>query len=122
MFPTIGAWRTAMMALPCFPSLVALIATLPTPTPFTRPAADTIATLAAPVLHATDGPLSVSPTESRRIDRSCSESPWDSDAAPGQTVTDASGPVLTVIVAEPVCCSLVAVIVALPAVTAATRP
>src|SRR5437667_324809 len=67
-------------------------------------------------------PLSGFPFASFGVAASCTVWPACTDAVAGLTVTDATGTVLTVIVAVPPCPSLVAVIVAEPAVTPVTSP
>jgi hypothetical protein len=51
-----GSAETATAAVPVFPSTVAVIVALPTATPVTIPEADTVATAALEVLHATARP------------------------------------------------------------------
>jgi hypothetical protein len=105
------------------PSLVAVIVELPAPTAVTMPVELTVDTKEAPELHTTALPVKVAPLESLSVAVSCVLLPTATFAVAGLTVTVATGAGAgTVIEDVPVCVSLVAVIVAVPALTAVTRP
>src|SRR5207244_6989678 len=105
---------TVTVAVPLFPSLVAVIVALPTATPATRPVAVTVATPPLLVAHVTVRPLSGFPLASRSAAASCAVPPMTTLGAPGLTPTVATGATVTVTAAVPLVPSLVAVIVAVP--------
>src|SRR5437764_14728236 len=113
---------TVTLAVPLFPSLVAVIVAVPAATPVTRPFAETVAALALLVAQLMLRPLSAVPLASLGVAVSCTVAPTSSTGAAGLTLTDATGTGVTVTVAVPFCPSLVAVIVALPTATPVTRP
>src|SRR5213080_2092251 len=113
---------TVMAEVPLLPSLVAVIVAEPAVTPVTSPLPPTVATALLLLAQVTVRPLSGFPFASFGVAASCTVWPACTDAVAGLTVTDATGTVLTVIVAVPPCPSLVAVIVAEPAVTPVTSP
>src|SRR5919198_174677 len=117
-----GTTLTVIAAVPLLPSLVAVIVAEPAATAVTRPVADTVAMPEALVVHVTARPVSTLPAESLVVAASCCVCPTTRPAEAGVTVTDATGTMLTVMVAVPLLPSLVAVIVADPAATAVTRP
>src|SRR6266850_1498781 len=117
-----GTGFTFTMAVPLFPSLLAVIITAPTATPWTRPLALTVATAALLVDHVTTRPLSAVPLLSLRVAASCTACPAMTEAGLGETDTDATGTMVTPTVAVPLLPSLVAVIVTAPAATPRTRP
>ena len=113
---------TVTSAVPLFPSLVAVIVAAPAATPITSPLVVTVATDPLLVAHDTTRPDRALPPASFGVAVSWIVCPVSSAADPGLTVTDATGTVVTVIAAVPACPSLVAVMVAEPAVTPLTRP
>src|SRR5205809_206209 len=117
-----GTGVTVMADAPLFPSLVAVIVAVPAVFPVTSPLALTVATAVLLLAQVTVRPLSGFPFASFGVAVSCTVWPTCTDAVAGLTVTAATGTVLTVIVAEPLCPSEVAVIVAAPAATAVTSP
>jgi len=107
------------------PSLVAVTLVVPAPTAVTRPLELTDAMLLLALDHETTRPVRMLLLTSRVVADSLTVSPTWSDGAAGKTDTDATGigaDGLTVIADCPVFPSLVAVIVALPAATAVTKP
>src|SRR5213594_643116 len=106
-----GTVLTVTVAVPRCPSLVSVIVA--------APAVATAVLLLPQLTGRPDNGLPPAPFE---VAASCTVWPTCTDAVPGLTVTDATGTVLTVIVAVPLCPSLVAVIVAAPAVTPVTTP
>src|SRR5437867_3883402 len=117
-----GTGVTVMADAPLFPSLVAVIVAVPAALPVTSPLAVTVATAVLLLPQLTVRPDNGLPLASFAVAVSSTVWPTCSDAVAGLTVTDATGTVLTVIVALPLCPSLVAVIVAAPAVTPVTTP
>src|SRR3990172_9425453 len=112
------------LAVPLFPSLVAVIVADPSPAPVTRPAADTVATWGASVSQVTVRPGSALPAASLVVAVSCTVPPTGTLADAGGTSTDATGAVLAVTVtpAAPLFPWIVAVTVADPSATPVTRP
>src|SRR6266516_4028233 len=117
-----GTFVTVIAAVPLLPSLVAVIVAGPAALPVTSPLALTVASAVLLLAQVTVRPLSGFPFASFGVAVSCTVWPTCTDAVAGLTVTAATGTVLTVIVAEPLCPSEVAVIVAAPAATAVTSP
>src|SRR2546422_1040623 len=117
-----GTGVTVMADAPLFPPLVAVIVAVPAVSPVTSPLALTVATVALLLAQVTVRPVRGLPFASLGVAASCTVWPTCTDAVAGLTVTDATGTVLTVIVAEPLCPSLVAVIVDEPAGTPVTSP
>jgi hypothetical protein len=120
-----GTGVTVIVAVPLWPSLVAVIVATPKLTADTRPVlAFTVAIAGASELQATERPESTSPAESLVVAVSCSVLPDATLADSGDTVTVATGAGngVTEIVAVPDFPSLVAVIVADPVATAVTSP
>src|SRR5438552_2292168 len=117
-----GTGVTVIVEGPLFPSLVAVIVAVPAALPVTSPLAVTVATAVLLLPQLTVRPDNGLPLASFGVAVSCTVWPTCTDAVLGLTVTDATGTVLTVIVAVPLCPSLVAVIVAAPAVTPVTTP
>src|SRR6266550_4143702 len=105
-----GISATVTVALPVRPSLMAVIVAVPTVPPVTSPLGDTDATVSA------------LPAESFGVAVSCTVCPGVRLAVAGETCTEATGTIATLIVAVAVLLSLVAVIVAEPWVTPATCP
>src|SRR5437764_408939 len=117
-----GTGVTVIVEGPLFPSLVAVIVAVPAALPVSSPVAVTVATAVLLLPQLTVRPDNGLPLASFGVAVSCTVWPTCTDAVLGLTVTDATGTVLTVTVAVPLCPSLVAVIVAAPAVTPVTIP
>src|SRR5881398_2934018 len=112
-----------MAAVPLWPSLVAVIVAEPATFPVTSPVPVTVATDVLLLAHVTERPVRMLPLASRRVALSCTVWPVGTLADAGLTVTDATGTPLTVMLAVPLCPSLVAVIVTgPPAATPLTSP
>src|SRR5213595_502080 len=103
-----------MAAVPFWPSLVAVIVAEPATLPVTSPVPVTVATDVLLLAHVTERPVRMLPLASRRVALSCTVCPAGTLADAGLTVTDATGTPLTVMLAVPLCPSLVAVIVTGP--------
>jgi len=117
-----GTDVTVTVAVPVFPSLVAVIVTVPGATPVTTPLVDTVAIDEALVDHVTVRPVSVLPFTSLVVALNVDVPPTTTVAVDGVTVTVATGAGVTVTVAVPVLPSLVAVIVAVPGEAPVTTP
>ncbi len=108
--------------MPLFPSLVAVIVANPTAMPVTRPLPFTVATARVAARPSHTRPASALPLASRGVAVSCTVCPAATLADAGLTLTDATGANVTVTAAVPLFPSLVAVIVADPALTPVTSP
>ena len=120
----VGAF-TASCALPEIPPLVAVMVALPAANAVTSPDAETVASAVLSELHVMTRPSSTPPLASRVIAVACVIWPTVSDAELRETPTDDTGAgegAAIVTAALPAWPSLVAVMVALPAVTAVTSP
>src|SRR5438132_4685965 len=117
-----GTRLTVTAALPAFPSLVAVIVADPAAAPVTSPLADTVATAQALDVQATARPVSTLPAASLSVAVSCAAPPSRMTAVTGPITTDATGTFATLVAADPLCPSLVAVIVTDPAATPVTSP
>jgi hypothetical protein len=117
-----GACVTVTVALPVFPSLVAMMFAVPTATAVTTPAEDTVATVVLSELHVTARPVSVAPFASSVVAVACEVPTAVIELGTRATVTDATGTGVTVMAEVPLLPSLVAVIVADPAVCDVTSP
>ena len=113
---------TVTAEVPVFPSLVAVIAAEPPPTPLTKPLVDTVATAVLPLAHVTGRPLRGLPFASSGVAVSCTLAPVATVAEAGLTATEATGTGFTVTAELPLFPSLVAVIVAEPTATPVTSP
>src|SRR5207302_7486421 len=113
---------TVTTAAPLWPSLVAVIVADPAAAPVTSPLADTVATAQALDVQATARPVSTLPAASFSVAVSCTAPPTSMTAVTGLITTDATGTVATLVAADPLCPSLVAVIVTDPVATPVTRP
>ena len=115
---------TVIVAVPVFPSLVAVIVEVPTATAVTTPAAETVATFCAPDVHVTVRPVNALPAASFTASVSVVVPPTASGVVAGVMVTVATGTIAaaTVIVALPLFPSLVAEMEAVPGATAVTSP
>jgi hypothetical protein len=118
----IGICLTLIVAEPVRPSTVANTTAVPAPVAVTTPDALTVATLGAPDVHDTVRPVSVLPRESFGVAVSVTVPPIVKSAWPGDTSTVDTGTGVTVMSAVPLLPSLVAVIFAVPTVTAVTSP
>jgi hypothetical protein len=96
-----GIGLIVMVAVPCFPSLVAVIVTVPTAIAVTIPACVTVAFVLSVLLHATVRPVSGAPVKSSVAAVNCCARPTITAAVTGVTVTVATGGGVTVSVAEP---------------------
>src|SRR5204863_115792 len=117
-----GTCTTVMADVPLCPSLVAVMVAEPATFPVTSPLVLTVATGVLLLDHATVRPHSGLPFASLGVAVSWTVWPTCTLGEPGLTVTDATGTVVTVMPAVPLCPSLVAVIVAEPATTPVTSP
>src|ERR1041385_1059142 len=117
-----GSPCTVTVALPLCPSLVAVIVAEPAATPLTTPLPLTPATEVLLLAHVTVRPANGFPLASFGVAVSCIVPPTSTDAVAGLTLTDATGTLLTVMLAVPLCPSLVAVMVAEPGATPVTTP
>jgi hypothetical protein len=117
-----GAGLTVSVALPVFPSLMAMICTEPGATAVTTPPTDTVATAELPDVQVTLRPVKMVPLASRVVPVACVVCPTVIVVEASETVTSATGTGTTVIEEVPVRPSLVALIVALPSATAVTKP
>src|SRR5436309_5874445 len=112
-----------MAAVPLWPSLVAVIVAEPATFAVPSPVPVTVATVVLVLAHVTERPVRMVPLASRRVAVSCCVCPAGTLADAGLTVTDATGTPLTVMLAVPLCPSLVAVsVTGPPAATPLTSP
>src|SRR5712692_5776099 len=116
------ATATVTVDEPLCRSLVAVIVAEPNETPVTRPLLSTVATAGALLAQVMTRPLSRLPFASFGVAVSRTVCPTPTVAVGGLTVTDATGTATVVSEADPVFPSLVAVIVAEPSETPATKP
>jgi len=107
---------------PLFASLVAVIVAEPISSPDTSPVVLTVATVLLELAQVIVRPVNVFPALSLVTAVSCTVPPTCTLADAGLTATVATGTIRTEIADEPLCPSLVAVIVAEPAVTPFTEP
>src|SRR6266498_1021208 len=119
-----GTGVTVTAALPLCPSLVAVIVADPATFPVTSPLVLTVATAVLLLVQPTVRPVRVLPPASFGVAVSCTVCPTGMLAVAGVTATEATGTgaAVTVSAALPLCPSLVAVIVAEPAVRPVTSP
>jgi hypothetical protein len=117
-----GAGVTVTADVPVFPSLVATIFAVPVLTAVTSPARDTVATPVFSELHVIVRPDSTPPFASTSDADACVVSTALIELLASETVIEATGASVTVIVAVPLCPSLVAEIVAVPGATAVINP
>src|SRR6266542_3801569 len=117
-----GAAATVTVALPLWPSLVAVIAAEPTVAAVTSPLGLTVATVVLPLAQVTVLPGSGLPLASFGVAVSCTVAPTATDADAGVTSTTATGMLVTVIADVALWPPLVAVIVAKPGTAPPTRP
>jgi hypothetical protein len=119
--PTASA-VTVAVAVPLFPSLVAVIVAVPGPVPVTRPVEFTVAIASLLDDHVTTRFVTVVPFRSFTVVVNWTLCPTNSGFVDGATVTLPTGTGTTVTVDVPLLPSLVAVIVAVPSATAVTTP
>src|SRR5205807_228751 len=117
-----GTVVTVIAAVLVFPSLVAVIVAEPGEIAVTSRLGHSVATVVSLLFHVTVRPARVPPAESFGVAVICVVCPTRKEAAAGETVTEATGTVVTVIAAVLVFPSLVAVIVAEPGATPVTWP
>jgi hypothetical protein len=79
------------LALPLFPSLVAVIVAVPVATPCTTPFDETVATAVLALTQVTVRPLRTLFAESRSVTCNATDWPVEMFELPGLTVTDATG-------------------------------
>src|SRR5689334_7000669 len=114
---------TVTADVPLWPSLVAVIVTgPPAATPVTSPLLLTLAVVLSLDCHVITRPANGLPFASFGVAVSWTEPPTATLAVGGVTVTEATGTDVTVIPEVPLRPSLVAVMVAVPATFAVTRP
>src|SRR5207244_1893268 len=94
-----GTVETAMLDVPLWPSLVAVIVAEPVPAPVTRPLILTVATEPLFEDHVTVRPVSTLPAESVVVACSCAVAPTTIGAVEGVTLTAATGASVTLTVA-----------------------
>src|SRR5205823_2171597 len=117
-----GTVVTVSAAVLLLPSLVAVIVAEPAVTPATRPLPLMVATLGLPLVHVTIRPVSVPPAESFGVAVSCTVCPTRMVAVAGEIASEATGTIVTVIVAVLFLPSLIAIIGAEPGATPVTWP
>jgi len=117
-----GGATTVSVAVPVFPSLIAVMTAEPAARPVTSPLPLTDATDGFELVQLTARPESVLPLASLSVAASCWVWPTWIVAEPGVTATEATGTFMTVIEEVPVCPSLVAVMIADPTAAAVTSP
>src|SRR2546421_8671378 len=118
-----GTPLTVMLAVPLWPSLVAVMVTAPATTPVTSPLLLTVAIVLSLDDQLIAGPVKGLPLRSRGGAVSCTVCPIATVPELGVPVTAATGATVTVTLAVPLCPSLVAVIVTgPPAATPLTSP
>src|SRR3954470_12791955 len=117
-----GAAVTVIVVDPVLPSLVAMIWAVPSACAVTTPVFDTVATAVLSEAHVTDRPVRAPPFESNVAAVAWVVPTAVIDVCASETVTDATGTRVTVIHEVPLTPSLVAVIVAVPAMCAVTSP
>jgi hypothetical protein len=123
--PAGGTAVTVSDAVPLAPPLVAVMLVLPTARVVTRPEPETVATAVLLDDHVMARPVKTFPFASRVTADSCTVKPTCTLGEAGDTVTDATGAgggAATVSAAEPLCPSLVATMLAEPALRAVTTP
>src|SRR5438874_9088937 len=113
---------TVTADVPVLPSDVAVMVAEPAVTPLTSPLPFTVATAVLLLDQVTTRPDNGLPFASLGVAVSCTVNPTATLAGDGVTVTEATGASVTVTSDVPLCPSLVAVIVAVPAPTPVTSP
>jgi len=115
-------FETVSAAVPLFPSLVAVIVAVPAATAVTTPDDDTVAAAVLLDVHDTGRPVTTLPAASLVVAVSAVVCPTDIDNGLGETVKEATGACVTLIVATSFLPSAVAVIDAVPGPVAVTSP
>jgi hypothetical protein len=117
-----AAGVTVIVALPLFPSLVAVMLAVPTAIPVTTPEGETVATAVLLEFQVIDRPVRIALLESNVVAVACDVPTAVIEVGRSETVTDATGTGVTVIADVPLFPSLVAVMVAVPSAPAVTSP
>src|SRR6185503_7336949 len=117
-----GALVTVTNADPTTPSIVAEMSTDPGATPDTTPVPLTDATALLALAPVVVRPVNALPLASRGVAANVVVAPTNTVTLCGTTTTVATGTGITVIVAVPLCPSLVAVMVAVPEANPSIRP
>jgi hypothetical protein len=117
-----GTWVMVIVAELLFPSLVAVIVAVPGATAATRPDEETVATPSSLEVQVTRRPVRTLLPASLTSAASCWVDPASTVAVAGLTVIEATGAEVTVTDALPLLSSLVAMMFAVPALTAVTSP
>jgi hypothetical protein len=117
-----GARATVTVAEPVLPSLVAVMVLVPAARAVTTPSELTDATLLVPELHAMGRPVRTLLFASLSVAVAWVVAPTVMDEEARETATLATGTLLTVRAAEPLCPSLVAVMLHVPTPTEVTIP
>jgi hypothetical protein len=117
-----GTGATVMVDAPDFPSMVAVIVTVPADTAVTTPAEFTVARALLLLVQATVRRYSGCPSASRGVAVNVVVFPTTTVAVAGETTTVATGTILTVNVAEACRLSMVTTTIPVPGDNAVTRP
>jgi hypothetical protein len=117
-----GTLLTATAAVPVFPSLVAVIVTAPGATADTSPVEDTVATAGALEAQVTGRPVRRLPAASNGVAASCVVPPTTTAAVAGLMTRAATETFATLMVADALFPSLVALTIAEPAAMPVTSP
>jgi hypothetical protein len=120
--PKLRGARTEIPVDPDFPSLVAVMLAAPGATPVTKPAVLTVATPVLSEDQVTNLPTRTFPPAPLVVAVACVVLPTPIVDEATDTVTEATGSVATVTAADPLSPSLVAVMLAVPALTPVTTP
>src|SRR2546422_1980513 len=96
-----GTFATVTVAVPLFPSLVAVIVADPAATPVTTPVADTVAMAGFALVHVIARPVSTLPAASLGVAVSCAVLPTKTFVVAGLTATHADGTEGTLTPAQP---------------------
>jgi hypothetical protein len=113
---------TVTCADPDRPSLVAVMLAVPAPAAVTTPVLLTVATEVLSDDHVTTRPVTTTPFPSLVVAVAWVVEPATTVEAASDTVTLTTGGRLTVTIADPLCPSLLAMMLAVPAATAVTTP
>lgn len=117
-----GGGVIVIVAVCCLPSLVAVIVAVPTATPVTTPACETVAIKLADEVHTTDRPVSTAPDAERVEALSVPVAPTATDSDDGvSTIVETAGSA-TMTGAVPTLPSTVARMVVLPTARVAIEP
>src|SRR2546426_1172176 len=113
---------TVTVAVPLFPSLVAVIVADPAATPVTTPVADTVAMAGFALVHVIARPVSTLPAASLGVAVSCAVLPTKTFVVAGLTATEATGAVGTLTAPVPLWPPPLAALVARPPAPPLPRP